>query len=170
MIFDTFNDCSDYQCSPQIQLQQTTNHFCMNNKDLFSSIAASKYLTLISIYVFLLILFAICQAKQFGDQFRKKDSGLEKISQKDKSSISLEESTSRDILFISLQGKNTHSNPWFLDLDTSSDFKTFVKKRDHFTLTRVSRAIISGNQSNHILEFLCSAEVLCHQILLHPSA
>lgn len=40
-------------------------------------------------------------------------------------------------IFISLNGKNSHTSPWFLNLDISKDFHSFVDKRDIFDLSRV---------------------------------
>ena len=41
--------------------------------------------------------------------------------------------------YISLQGKNSSKDPWFMNLEISKDFRSsFFSKGDHFHLTRVS--------------------------------
>lgn len=46
------------------------------------------------------------------------------------------------IIFLSLQGKNTFDNPWYLDLDIPKEFVSFLSTRDYFTLSRVKKIII----------------------------
>ena len=40
-------------------------------------------------------------------------------------------------IFVTLMGKNEPQSPWFLDLDVSNEFQTFLNKQDYFSLGRV---------------------------------
>ena len=42
----------------------------------------------------------------------------------------------KDVVYLNLHGRNDPDCPWFLDLDLSKDFSSFVDKIDHFKLSR----------------------------------
>ena len=48
-------------------------------------------------------------------------------------------------VFVPLMGINQPSSPWFLDLDVSNEFQTFLNKHDYFSLGRVNLAVNIGN-------------------------
>jgi len=137
MFYRQPNDCRDYKCSKLTQIMININPYCMSNRDIFVAYIVNNYLKFLITFCVILFIFTICQARAFGYKFCKQKIKGNRIDKRNSRSIMFEDITSREIIFISLQGKNTHLNPWYLDLDTSSDFKSFVKKRDHFTLTRV---------------------------------
>lgn len=61
----------------------------------------------------------------------------------------------KDVIYLNLQGRNDPDCPWFLDMDISKDFTSFLDKIDYFKLSReIWRVTKWGSKSKMILNFI----------------
>lgn len=61
----------------------------------------------------------------------------------------------KEVVYLNLQGRNDPDCPWFLDLDVSKEFTSFLDKIDHFKLTReIGRTTKWGSKDKMGLKFI----------------
>ena len=146
------NNCEQFKCNPKtVELNKNINPYCLPTATLFTqSIAINRwgYIVVYTVVISIFVLFEIRGSPLFSFSGRARKRALKRAkrsndrSRKSQSMVSDESEMTfdyeKDIYFISLQGRNTHDDPWFLDLDISKEFKCIFSKMDYFNLTRVS--------------------------------
>lgn len=132
------NNCDAYECdSSSIELKSPFNKYCLQTLSLFSYILVEYRV------FFLLFIIIIYTIFIFFEVYRASKKNKAKIEE-----VEFDETELRkEMIFMSLQGKNTHDNCWFLDLDIPKEFNSFLSTRDYFTLSRV-RILIKVNLGN----------------------
>lgn len=125
-------NCMEYFCDHnEVQLRKEINPDCATSFNLASKWIVKYFFVYLILYLIVLSIFCLKSLKS------GKCCKSEKKSKKKKGVFFNMESEYLSV-FININGKNSHSSPWFMNMDISKEFNCFVDKRDIFTLSRVS--------------------------------
>lgn len=152
-------NCFDFKCDKtKVQLTKSINPLCYPSANLFRLWTVEYYQITLICYIATLMLYSACSTRIFFIKEKVKKSNIaDSYSHEDEYMT----------FFIDLNGKNSHSSPWFLNLDISRDFSSFADKKDIFILSRVTHPpliTLLGDQQDHPMEIQFNPQILHHPI------
>lgn len=124
--------CESGECDKEkVHLSREINPHCLKSSTLAIHFLAQRRIIFFEIYLIGLIVHLIFH-------FLKKIKIEKNILKSEKTIDEMEQVHDRELLYVYLQGRNIHYDPWYLQLDLSREFKTFVTTSDYLSIIRVS--------------------------------
>lgn len=128
---EEFDNCRSNECdNEKVHLSIKINPYCLKSTTLAKQAITKNIKFLLVVFSLITIIhFFSITLKQYKINFKKK--------RQVKEIDDLLETEEREIFYVYLQGRNIYYDPWYLQLDHSKEFESFVSRREYFPIIRV---------------------------------